>query len=257
MAGTLQTVGSKGGVDRTGLFSKVAKFTCDTEAEAIAFLSARSPHEGLPFIDGDYEQTDAGDFDILANYGGFPEGADGTGIAVVDYDFDGGEEKERIETNPNFKQLKELFEWDPEAKLFTGNVAPVAGEDGLDSNETSALEARGRLIQGTDSWLVTVADYTVTFSCRSIPSGTGKGVNTIVRRPPGIGALNIDFEDRVFLKLAPKITKHGNASQVKLRYKMSGPLGASPDVYFAGQLGSPSGGSEEDPIDLPVSLFTT
>jgi len=232
-----QLLGSKGNVEKTGIVSISAKWTVPTEAEALAFLLAKAPHNGVPFSEGSYTQTEDGEFDIDASYEGFPPEGGPNNEELAEFSFDGDMAEERIESHPKFEELKEDFVWDPEEKMFTGFLTETTSEDGLSATSVDDPRiSQAITMKGVDKWLVVGGEYSVTYSSRVIPSSLFRGVGTKVTRPRGIGQFNLDLGERSFLKLMPRVTKRGNAVQIQERFRMSGPKGISEKIYAAGQL---------------------
>ena len=232
-----------------------AKWHCRTLEETLEFISARQIYGGLPMVGTTFEQDEAAEFIIDANYEGYPPGS-GRGpndVAVAEFIFSSSMEKERIETHPKYISLKEQFGWDEENRMFALEAPIAAGDEGLPGADGEEPEPSP--IAGVDSWLVMGAEYRVTYGTRTIPGGIWLGIGTIINRPPGIGQFNLKLGKRNFLKLAPEVTKRGNAVTITLKYQLSGPKGAPKEIYSAGQLDPDSDGEEgTDPINLPVTL---
>lgn len=238
----LPILGSVGSTDKIGILTLTAKFWVATEEEALEFLSARAPHKGVSFDEGGYEQDESGQFVLTCKYQGFLNDNLPNPDEATEFAFDGEQSEERIESHPKFDELKEKYLFDETEKMFTGEMANAAGDDGLIGPVTEEQQGKVDLMRGVDKWLVIGGEYTITYAAKVIPSGLFLGVGTKVSAPRGIGQFNLNLGKRGFLKLMPRVTKRGSAIQIQERYKLSGPKGVSTDIYGAGQLDPDSDG---------------
>lgn len=239
-----QQPGERASADLYGVVSLAQLWWADTRSEALALIARRDFVDGIPRAENcTFDQDKSGrGYDCWLRYEGVPDGAQPEEMAVIEYSFDGSMEKERIETHPGFAALKEEFGWDEENKCFPLYAPQSAKGEGLPGPDSGARKQSE--LAGQDSWLVVGAEYSVSFVSRVVPPSAGSRVGLVVKRPPGIGEINISLGKRNFLKLAPRIVKRGNVAQVTMRYQMSGPNGIPDKVYSAGQLDSGGGDGE-------------
>lgn len=233
----LETLGIRGGVDKLGIAKIEARFNVDTEEEALAFLFARAPRNGIPFSEGSYDQDDDASFNIAVTYEGFPPDGGPADEELTEFSFDGSMSEERVESNPNFDRLKEFYLFDPTEKMFTGERADTPSSDGLPGSQQQFADSEADKIKGTDKWLVVGGEYRISYSSRVVPPGLFRDIGTVVTRPRGIGAFNLELGAREFLKLMPRAVKRGNAVEIEERYLLSGPKGIPRGLYEFGQLG--------------------
>lgn len=240
-----QQPGERASADIYGVVSLVVPWWADTRAEALRLISQRDYVDGIPRAveNSTFDQDKSGKgYDCWLRYEGVPDGVQPDEMAVIEYSFDGSMEKERIETHPGFAALKEEFGWDEENKCFPLYAPESAKGEGLPGPDSGGRKQSE--VAGQDSWLVVGAEYNISFVSRTVPVSAGRGIGLAVKRPPGIGELNLTLGKRNFLKLTPRISKRGNVAQITLRYQMSGPNGIPDKVYSAGQL-DPDGGNGE------------
>lgn len=152
----------------------------------------------------------------------------------VTFEFDTSMNEDPIETHPNFKVLKTIYGWSQVERMFAETIRDVSvGPLTVDESEN-----KENPLFGIDSWLSIGAIYRRTYASRNIPGNIFTGIGTIISKPPDIGQFKLpsDSKTRNWLKLAPKVTRTGNAVRISDEYMLSGPKGWAKPVYDRDQL---------------------
>lgn len=247
----IRLLGTRGGKDKLGVWNLQTKWNADTEDEAIRWLNSNPSYRGLPFEGGDFDQSEDGSFDVFINYQGFTDDGGGpTDIARATYRFGGTMDQERIETHPKFIELKEIYGWDEEKRMFPEYAPEGANKgnntEGARGTDKSSTEKKRSELAGVEAWLVVGAEYSITYSARNVPAGIWRGLGSIITTPPGLSKFGVVQGNRKFLKLTPEVEGRGNAWQITLRYKLGGPYSIAKDIYSAGQLDPSEAGAGRD-----------
>lgn len=143
--------------------------------------------------------------------------------------------EEPIETHPNFAAIKRKYGWNPLKRTFPEFMPQSSGGNGgLSGNK----KGKKNELLGTDGYLSVGAVFRKVYVRREIPNQILRGIGSVVDRPPGIEAFNIPgvARSRNWLKLAPKISKRGNAVHIAEEWMLSGPRGWNKDIYGISQI---------------------
>lgn len=233
---TTRLLGTKKSVDKTGILTIEAVFLADTEDDEISFYNSPPSLYGLPVTSANSEQNEDGTFLIYARHEGV---SDGGSVGYENLDrteivFDGSMDKERIQAHPKFEQIKKLFGWDDENKMFPGTAQGQGGATGFNSDGGQGKPSE---LAGVDSYFEFGAEYSITYASHGIPGDVLRGIGTI-HQPKGIEKINgaAPGTKRNFLKMGPRIVLRGNVFSITEKSLLSGPRGFSRYIYGEGQL---------------------
>jgi hypothetical protein len=189
---------------------------------------------GLPFTTAEARVAD-GICSITFNYAGQPADYTFSDDEVV-FEFDASMTEERIETHPKFLELKQKYGWDTDTRTFSEKL-PNAKEGQAALSGKKKVDTKNPLF-GLDSWLTVGVIFRKSYVLSFVPSSVLRGIGTVIRKPDGIQQFNMPdaSKKRNWLKLAPRITKRGNAVEISEEAMLSGPNGWQIPIYAAGQL---------------------
>lgn len=235
------------GADRTGLISGSVQVHWDDEQyarpqwERLQHSAAPGPEEiglALPCVDVKRGWEPAHSRAVYTyTYEGLFLNAEYDENAVL-FEMDFSMSEDPIETHPNFDLLAKTFGWNFLKREFqhtaTAQGANAAKQSGL-SGQLKKVFAKVNRLYGVTSYLSVGAMFKRTYTRREIPASVLQGIGTILTKPPAGSAqfrLPVAYsKNRNWLKMAPKITKRGNAVQIADEAWLSGPRGWVEEMY--------------------------
>lgn len=174
---------------------------------------------------------------VTVNYKGYlddeePEPAD-TEQWSLTFDFS----EEPIESHPNLKAIKEAYGGyyeEPGGPLKFSEFMPkeTRGRGGL-GGKSKAKPGEKNPMFGNSTYAVMTARVTRTWSSKNIPKNAindiGKVYSTIPNAPDAIS--DVDFGDRTWMAMPPKITQNGDVWRIENEWLLSPPTGWVEEVY--------------------------
>lgn len=166
----------------------------------------------------------------------------------VTFEIDASMSEDPIETHPAFlTRLKDKYGWDENERRFSEFIQSAETSTFAGHALSGKPVERKNPLFGVDSWLSVGAVYRRSYASTTIPPGIFRGIGTIVPRPPDIGQFNLpDTGSRDWLKMAPKVTKTGNAVRITEEWMLSGFDGWREPIYNAQQLGDRGGADDAE-----------
>jgi hypothetical protein len=228
--------------DKTGVYRGVIirHFLVGTVGQRVdpAWLSESAAPNiwSIPLDNADAQVLNNGVCEVTYNYEGVDPNSPPNDERETQFELDTTFAGEDIETHPKFKELAREYGWDPIERRFSEQLPETSGQNGFAKNGGKNKE---NPLFGTDQWLVVGAIFRRTRALLSVPDEALRGIGTIVERPPSIGSFQLpsDSKNRNWLKMAPQITKRGNAIELSEEWMLSGPKGWAKPIYDRGQLG--------------------
>lgn len=157
--------------------------------------------------------------------------------ADLEFELDITMTNEPIETHPNFEELNRVFgPYQPLTRLWPRVPPKDTSEAGLAAANDPKVRATNPMF-GITSFLSPSATYRLTRTRLDIGESALEDIGTIVQ-PPHIGEAFPELDSwvrnqstRTWLKLAPRIRKHGKAITITEEYMLSGWRGWIEEVY--------------------------
>lgn len=227
--------------DRNGLISgrvKVYhKLLAKPEVISLDWLTPTfAPNvNGLPVVGSQLTFPGGGIAEVIFSYEGAPAGYTPLDQDIT-FDFDTTMSEDPIQTHPAWKQLKVMYAWNDTDKQF----AETLTSKNTTGNALTSSTAAGTPspLFGTDTWLVIGGTFRKTYTSTEIPADILQDIGTIVAAPPGISGFKMPTGGkRNWLKIAPTISRTGNAVKISESWLLSGPKGWATPVYSKAQLG--------------------
>jgi hypothetical protein len=153
---------------------------------------------------------------------------------TVDFDFS----EEPIESHPKLAKIKEFYGgYTKDNELVFPEILPNGskGKSGLGKSGGDAGEKNP--MHGVSTYAVMTARVTRSWSTKDIPKNAVNDIAKIYRKipdaPNGIDA--IDFGDRTWMAMPPKISQNGNVWRIENEWLLSPPAGWVEQVYEKGE----------------------
>lgn len=204
---------------------------------AEAFSVGGDGYRGLQETSRSWQAWDAGaddEFIVTVQYKGYSDDQDEpeekeTEQWSINFEFT----EERLQTHPDIKNIKEKYggtEIDGELS-FPESLPANISSGGLGGKKMSAGDTNP--MYGAKTYLVMYARITRSWSARQIPKNAindiGKVYDEVPNAPDGISS--IDFGDRNWLALPPKISQNGDVWRIENEWLLSPPSGWVEEVY--------------------------
>ena len=170
--------------------------------------------------------------------GGKPSEATYEEVIKFTYDFDTSMAEENIQTHPNFKNLADDYGWDAQKKEFSQYpiITSPGGKDSKNALKKATIANGFSRMYGVEAFLVPGAILRVQYIIKYVPPHILQNIGEIVALPGGVEKVlsktDADsIKTRTWLRLAPKVNRHGNVYQVSEEFMLSRQDGWIRDVY--------------------------
>jgi hypothetical protein len=146
--------------------------------------------------------------------------------------------QEPIETHPSFENLNDSYgPYDPINRVWPRFISRAGKAAGL-SGGISTTAAATNPMYGVSSYMSPGCVYRVTYTDLSTDQNAFTDIGVYTKSPPDlpesfatVNKLLGSLGSRDWLKMAPKLRRHGNAVTVIEEYMLSGPRGWFPPIY--------------------------
>jgi len=174
---------------------------------------------------------------VTVSYKGYTEDNEPTEEDTEQWSMNFDFSEEPIESHPKLKEIKAAYGGyyeEPGGPLKFPEFMPKdsKGKGGLGGTNKAKAGEKNPMF-GTSTYAVMTARVTRTWSTKNIPKNAvndiGKVYTTIPQAPQGIS--NVEFGDRTWMAMPPKISQNGDVWRIENEWLLSPPSGWVEEIY--------------------------